>query len=115
MSHVRMMPREDERRRIANELWRYGEDGLAPRAFELTDQQLEWMGDRAGEHAVSGPPDEPGMLIDKAVALAAVEALEGDARPLARERRRPEKDSPYRERRKGWPRSLAHMRSLFRS
>jgi hypothetical protein len=34
------------------------------------------------------------MLLDRAFALAAVEILEGRARPLHRERRRSEKDFP---------------------
>ena len=34
------------------------------------------------------------MFISKALALAAVEVFEGEARPLARERRRPETQTP---------------------
>jgi hypothetical protein len=51
----------------------------------------------AGKHAAtSDVPSRAGMLLSKAIALAAVEVLEGKPRPLARKRRRPLRQSPYR-------------------
>jgi hypothetical protein len=44
---LRHMPREDERRAIADDLWGYGEDDLARHAFDLTDHELELMGEIA--------------------------------------------------------------------
>ena len=94
---LRHMPPGDERRAIADDLWTYGEDKLARRAFNLSDQELERMGDIAGEYMLmSDTASGAGMLFAKAVALAAVEVLEGRPRPLARMRRRPLKKSPYR-------------------
>jgi hypothetical protein len=91
------MPSEDERRGIANDLWRYGEDDLARHAFNLTDHDLERMGEIAGQHSTtSDVPSGAGMVFSKAIALAAVEVIEGKARPLARTRRRPLNQSPYR-------------------
>jgi hypothetical protein len=91
------MPCEDERRAIADDLWRYGEDDLARRAFDLTDHELERMGEIAGTHSTaSDVASGAGMLFSKAIALAAVEVMEGMARPLGRTRRRPLNGSPYR-------------------
>jgi hypothetical protein len=91
------MPSEDERRAIAHELWRYGEDDMARHAINLTDHELDRMGEIAGKHsATSDVPSGAEMLWSKAIALAAVEVVEGKARPLARKRRRPLSQSPYR-------------------
>jgi hypothetical protein len=88
------MPAEDERRAIADDLWRYGEDDHAQHAFNLTDHELERMGEIAGEHSViSDVPSGAGMLFSKAIA---VEVIDGSSRPLARTRRRPLNQSPYR-------------------
>jgi hypothetical protein len=94
---LRHMPSEDERRAIADDLWRYGEDDLARQVVHLTNHELDRIGEIAGKHsATSDVPSGAGMLLSKAMALAAVEVLEGKARPLARKHRRPLDQSPYR-------------------
>jgi hypothetical protein len=91
------VPAEDERRAIADDLWRYGDDDHAQHAFNLTDHELERMGEFAGEHSViTDVPSGAGMLFSTAIALAAVEVIEGNPRPLARTRRRPLDQRPYR-------------------
>jgi hypothetical protein len=91
------MPADDERRAIADDLWRYGEDHLARRAINLVDHELERTAEIAGKHAAtSDVASGAGMLLSKAVAHAAVEVLEGKPRPLARRRCRPPERSPYR-------------------
>jgi hypothetical protein len=57
---------------------------------------MEAIGERAAQHLYYGEarPSGDSMLIAKALALAAVEVLEGAERPLRRERRRPERDFP---------------------
>lgn len=66
-------------------LHHYGEDDLAERARRLTPDE------HARICAVTGHKvfDDGVLLLARAVALAAVEVLEGTARPLARSRRRP--------------------------
>ena len=82
---------------IADDLWLYGEEKLATRALALSDQELERMREIALRYAhVSDKPSGAGMMISKAIALAAVEVMEGRPRPLTRTRRRPLKQSPYR-------------------
>lgn len=66
-------------------LHHYGEDDLAERARRLTADEHARICGVAG-HKVF---DDGVLLLDKAVALAAVEVLEGAGRPLARRRRRP--------------------------
>jgi len=70
---------------LAEELWLYGEDELAPRALDLGDDEMRRLYKLAGsilmrDEARSGA---------EAAALAAVELLEARSRPLARKRRRP--------------------------
>jgi hypothetical protein len=90
------MPPEDERQRIADFLWTYGEDLLAKRALRASDEDLARIRPIASKHAyTSDTPSGAGMLFAKAYALAAVEVFEGEARPLARTRRRAFKQSPY--------------------
>ncbi len=94
---LRHMPTDDERRAIADDLWRYGEDDLAWRVINLGDHDLDRTAEIAGKNAAtSDVPSGAGMLLSKAIALAAVEVLEGEPRPLARKRRRPLRQSPYR-------------------
>lgn len=75
-------------------LWSYGEDDLYPVALKATDAQLDRIGQLAQEWCFIGPrrPDGSSMLIDKAVALGAVEVLTGSRRDLKRARRRPARD-----------------------
>jgi hypothetical protein len=85
-----------ERTHLARELWRYGEDDLWRRVLTASDAAMEAIGARAEWHTFHGESRADGgsMLLDRAFALAAVEILEGRARPLLRERRRSEKDFP---------------------
>jgi hypothetical protein len=85
-----------ERTRLALELWRYGEDDLWQRVLTASAPTMDAIGERTDWYLFQGEPDASGgsMLIDRAFALAAVEVIEGAARPLRRDRRRPEKDFP---------------------
>ena len=82
----------------ARELWRFGEPELAARAAAMTPAQCVDIGERAGELSTSGtaadlwPSGPRGHT--SAVLLAAIESLEGRARPCARSRRLPEKSLP---------------------
>lgn len=83
---------------LARQLWRLGEADLASRALELSAEETVDIGIRAGELSSSGEdrkmwPNGPSG-VDSAVALAAIEYLEGSARPCARSRRLPEKSLP---------------------
>jgi hypothetical protein len=76
---------------LAQDLWAYGEDDLAVRALELSDLELGRVGVVAGrlllddDHAT---PSGASMLLAKACAMAAVEVMEDEPRPLRRDRRR---------------------------
>jgi hypothetical protein len=75
---------------LAWNLWCYGEDELAERVPKLTQEQLRRIGHIGGGFAMrSDKPSGAGMLLAKALALAAVKVIEGRERPLARSRRRP--------------------------
>lgn len=83
---------------IARELWRFGEPELAMRAVELTPGEAADIGERAGSMHQSGEaarlwPGGP-RGVAPAVMLAAIEHIEGRARPCSRTRRLPEKDLP---------------------
>jgi hypothetical protein len=88
------MPPEQAPRRIANDLWRYGEDHLAARALDLTRvdvHRIEALASRMiADEGRGGPP----ILFSMAVALAAVQTMDRQ-RPLAKRRRRPQGKSPY--------------------
>lgn len=82
----------------ARELWRFGEADLAQRAAAMSPGQCADVGERAGDLSMSGEaerlwPDGPRGHAS-AVLLAAVEYLEGRARPCARVHRLPEKSLP---------------------
>lgn len=82
----------------ARALWRFGEPGLARRAAGLSPSQCDAIGERAGQLHDSGDaarlwPNGPSGVAT-AVMLAAIEYLEGKARPCARARRLPEKSLP---------------------
>ncbi len=77
---------ETDRWTLAEELWSFGEDSLCPAALQLPDEDLVRLWLLAGglllkERARSG---------GEATALAAVAVIEGNPRPLARKRRRPQ-------------------------
>jgi hypothetical protein len=91
-------PASRARQIVANHLWTYGEDRLASRADELTDQEIERLQGIAGYYSeMSDAPSGAGMVFAKAVALAAVEVMESEPRLLARSRRRPLDQSPYKK------------------
>jgi hypothetical protein len=92
---------------IARELWRFGEPALSEQAAVLTTSQAADIGARAGILYQSGEalrmwPGGPSG-VTPAVMLAAVEYLEGTARPCGRSRRLPEKQS-------GRPANLSNAR-----
>jgi hypothetical protein len=93
-----------ERSSLAVELWRYGEDELWKRVLTLPDRTMQQIGERADHHLTRGPTTRAGdsMLIAKALALAAVEVLEGHSRPLKRARRRPRSEFPGLPRFRSW-------------
>jgi hypothetical protein len=93
-----------ERSSLAVDLWRYGEDELWKRVLTLPDRTMRQIGERADYYLLHGPTTDAGksMLIAQALALAAVEVLEGAARPLKRMRRRPEKEFPGFPRFRSW-------------
>jgi hypothetical protein len=84
---------------LAASLWSFGEDELADRALELSDDDLRRVQAIAGHYE---DPDHPlpveGQRISHGhvMALAAVTFLERELRPLARNRRRPQRDRPAR-------------------
>src|SRR5438132_282974 len=78
------------RRALAQDLWSYGEDELSKRVLSVTEEQLHQIFERAGEYAATAEPESTsgrGMLLSKALALAAVEVLDGRT-ALKRKRRR---------------------------
>lgn len=90
-------PAREARQILADILWTYGEDSLAARAESLSDQEIERLQEIADTYAMTPvTPPGAGMLIARACALAAVEVMEGRPRPLARRRRRPLQQSPYK-------------------
>jgi hypothetical protein len=80
-----------DREVLARDLWEYGEDDLANQARELSDLTLGRIGVLAGRLLLSdghATASGAGPTVAKACALAAVEVIEGAARPLKRRRRR---------------------------
>lgn len=81
---------------LASELWRYGEDDLWPRALTLSVPELLEIGrladDLLGKKGIALWPDGPRG--SRPVLLAAIEFLEGEARPARRNRGRPRGDLP---------------------
>lgn len=81
---------------LARELWRYGEPDLAQKALRLPAEEVLAIGARVGPLLASGDADRlwPNGPRDRAVLLAVVEHLEGEARPCARRTRLPEERLP---------------------
>jgi hypothetical protein len=81
---------------LARELWRYGEPDLARRALVLSAEDVLDIGARAEPMLVSGEAERlwPNGPKDRAILLAAVEHLEGAARPCIRRTRLPEDRLP---------------------
>ena len=76
------MPLYTTRRMLAGALYTYGEFDLAAKVAGVTPDEMDAIADRADVHA------DEGLMFATALALAAVEVLEGEPRPLARSRRR---------------------------
>ena len=70
------------RRHLASSLYAYGEGPLAERIPTISPEEMDHICDRVIQIAADG------RLFASAEAAAAVEVLEGAARPLARSRRR---------------------------
>jgi hypothetical protein len=82
---------------VAAALWDYGEDALAARAIVMSDQDLDAIERIEGWYEdPSYPLPMAGQVIthNHVSAFAAVTLFEGQIRPLARTRRRPQKDRP---------------------
>jgi hypothetical protein len=83
---------------VAASLWDFGEDDLADRALTMSDEDLQ-----AIQH-ICAVYEEPSYLLPRegriahvhVNAFAAIAYFEGSLRPLARTRRRPQKDRPER-------------------
>ncbi|WP_408898461.1 hypothetical protein ACJ5H2_04960 [Nocardioides sp. R1-1] len=83
----------------AASLWDYAEDELAERALQMSDADLERIQAIAAHYeSPLYPLPVEGQRIshNHVCALAAITYFEGHLRPLARNRRRPEKDRPER-------------------
>lgn len=84
---------------VAAALWDYGEDDLADRAAEMSDEDLGRIQNIAAHFEdASYPLPVEGQRIthNHVTALAAVTFFEGQVRPLSQRRRRPEKNRPER-------------------
>jgi hypothetical protein len=77
---------ETDRWTLAEELWSFGEDSLYPAAFQLSDEDMVRLWLVAGGLLLK----ERARSSGEATALAAVTVIEGNHRPLARKRRRPQ-------------------------
>jgi len=79
---------ETDRWTLAEELWSFGEDSLYPVALRLSDEDMVRLWLLAGGLLVK----ERARSSGEETALAAVVVIEGNQRPLARKRRRPQAD-----------------------
>ncbi len=77
-------------------LWTYGEDGLVDRVRQVTDDDLRQLWAIAGSYwrEDHGLPLASRLVLDKVIAFACINFVEGRLRPLAQERRRPTKAMP---------------------
>ena len=76
---------------LAIDLRTYGEDEVAATIAALDEATLTGVFERAGDLSVSdelATPSGAGVLLAKALSLAAVEVVEGEARPLRWRRRK---------------------------
>jgi hypothetical protein len=83
----------------AASLWDYAEDELADRALQMSDVDLECIQGIAAHYESPSyplPVEEQRITHNHVTALAAITYFEGQLRPLARTRRRPEKNRPER-------------------
>jgi hypothetical protein len=83
---------------IARELWRYGEPQLAAAALRISLRDALRISVRAGELFLSGTADrvwaDGPQTMRRPLLVAAIEHLEGAARPPSRRRRLPERSLP---------------------
>ena len=77
---------ETDKWTLAEELWSFGEDRLYPVALQLSDEDMVRLWLLAGGLLLK----ERARSSGEATALAAVLVIEGNQRPLARKRRRPQ-------------------------
>jgi hypothetical protein len=103
---------------LARELWRYGETGLASEAFALPPDEVLAIGRTMTAMMESGDderlwPDGPEH--NRAYVLAAIERLDGRARPPKRNRRLPEASLPEHLRATEAERAAAAMPVLMRA
>jgi hypothetical protein len=85
------------RSRLRPPISRCGEDHLVERALGMTDRDLRGIWQLAAQYEDTAYPlPDPGQGIthNHFIAYAAVTYFEGHLRPLARGRRRPQKDRP---------------------
>ena len=77
------------RSKVEQELRAYGEDAVAAKLGFISEEDFTRLSERAFAYAClpSGKKSDGGMLIAKALALAAVEIVEGAPRELHRKRR----------------------------
>lgn len=83
----------------AASLWDYAEDELAERALQMSDVDLERIQGIAAHYESPNyplPVDDQRITHNHVNALAAITYFEGRLRPLARNRRRPQKNRPER-------------------
>jgi len=76
------MPTHITRQGLIDTLLAYGESAVAARIPSISPDEMDRIADRADDYGATNP------LIAKALALAAVEVVEGRPRPLARARRK---------------------------
>jgi hypothetical protein len=79
-----------DRSHLAEELWRFGEEGLALRMDELNDDEILRIWKLGGRLLMHDRARSNG----EAAAAAAVIVMTGEDRPLSRRRRRPKKGMP---------------------
>ena len=85
------MPIVQERELTAIDLRTYGEDEVAARIPALADAELQRIHDRADHYVYSDEyarPSGASPYLSWAIAMAAVEVIEGQARPLRWKRRK---------------------------
>jgi hypothetical protein len=73
---------------IERQLRAYGEEAVAMKLADVSDEDYDRISQRAFDYACqSSTPSGRGMLLDMALARAAVEVIEGAPRELRRKRR----------------------------
>lgn len=83
----------------AASLWDYGEDELIEPALALTERELREAWAIAGRYwdpAFPLPITNQSVVLGHVTALATITLIEGQLRPLARERRRSQSSKPQR-------------------